>query len=62
MNKTADGGGGGGEDAVEKKKRRRRREEKKKILMKTEEIKTPRGAENEEKSINKNHSGKREFN
>lgn len=35
---------------------------KKKKLMKTKNIKTPRGPENEGKSINKNHSGKREFN
>lgn len=30
--------------------------------MKMKKIKTPRVAENEGKSINKNHSGKREFN
>lgn len=30
--------------------------------MKMKEIKTPRGPENGGKSINKNHSGKREFN
>lgn len=61
MNKTADGGGRG-EDVVEKKEEKKTGEKKKKNLMKTEEIKTPRGAENGEKSINKNHSGKREFN